>query len=85
MSADYISELMTGVFGQGWFLGGRLSLAFVRPALCGDTLTANGRVTERIYEGSFTRHVYQVWCENQHGEMVAVGTASGLLPTAGEK
>ncbi len=85
MSADYISELMTGVFGQGWLLTGRMSLAFVRPALCGDTLTANGRVTERIYEGSFTRHVYQVWCENQRGEMVAVGTASGLLPSAGEK
>jgi acyl dehydratase len=84
MAADYLSELMTGVFGQGWFLSGRMSLAFLRPALCNDTLTANGRVTERIDQGSVTRRVYQVWCQNQRGETVALGTASGLLPSAGQ-
>ncbi len=84
MAADYVSELMTGVFGQSWFLAGRMSLAFLRPALCGDTLTTNGRVTERIDQGSVTRRVYQVWCQNQRGETVALGAASGLLPTAGQ-
>ena len=85
MSADYISELMTGVFGQGWLLGGRLSVAFVRPALCGETLTANGRLIERIDEGAFLRRVYEVWCENERGEAVTVGTASGLVPAGGGK
>lgn len=84
MSADYISELMTGVFGQGWLMGGRLSLAFVRPALCGDTLSANGRLIDRADEGSFVRDMYDVWCENQRGEAVTVGTASGLVPARGE-
>ncbi len=79
MSAEYVSELMTAALGQGWLLGGRLSLAFVRPALCGDTLTANGRLAEEIDEGSYVRRVYEVWCENQRGEAVTVGTASGLL------
>ncbi len=84
MAADYVSELMTGVFGQSWFLTGRMSLAFLRPALCDDTLTTNGRVTERIDQGSVTRRVYQVWCQSQQGETVALGAASGLLPTAGQ-
>ncbi|HEU4758587.1 MAG TPA: MaoC family dehydratase [Dehalococcoidia bacterium] len=79
MSAEYISEAMTGALGQGWLIGGRLSLAFVRPALCGDTLTANGRLAEEIDEGSYVRRVYEVWCENQRAEAVTVGTASGLL------
>ncbi len=84
MAADYVSELMTGIFGQGWFLSGRMSLAFLQPALCNDTLTANGRVTERLDQGSVTRRVYQVWCQNQRGETIALGTASGLLPSAGQ-
>lgn len=80
MSADYISELMTGALGQGWILAGRLSLAFVRPVLCGDTVTATGRLAETIDEGAFLRRVYDVWCENQRGEVVTVGRASGLVP-----
>ena len=84
MSADYISELMLAVFGQGWLLGGRLALAFVRPVLAGDTLTANGRRSERLDEGSFSRETYEVWCENQRGEAVMLGTASGLLPSPAE-
>jgi acyl dehydratase len=85
MSADYISELMTGVFGQGWLTGGKLSLAFVKPALCGDALTANGRLIDRADEGAYIRDMYEVWCENQRGELVTVGTASGLLLAAGER
>ncbi len=85
MSADYISEMMTGLLGQGWLMGGRLSLAFVRPALCGDTLAANGRLAEEIDEGAYLRLVYEVWCENQRGEVVTVGRASGLLPAGGGK
>ena len=84
MSADYISELMLAVFGQGWLLGGRLALAFVRPVLAGDTLTANGRRSARLDEGSFSRETYEVWCENQRGEAVTLGTASGLLPSPAE-
>ncbi len=84
MSADYISELMTNVFGQGWLMGGRLSLAFVRPAFCADTLSASGRLVDRADEGSYVRDMYEVWCENQPGEAVTVGTASGLVPARGE-
>jgi acyl dehydratase len=32
-------------------------------------------------EGDRTRVVVEVWCQNQHGEKTAVGTASGLNPS----
>ena len=79
MSADYISELMTGRFERGWLLQGRLSLAFVAPSFAGDTLTAKAAKREELDEGAFIRHVYDAWCENQRGETVTVGMASGVL------
>ena len=82
MSADYVSEIMTNKFERGWLQHGHISLAFVRPVLCGDTLTASAGLHEELDEGAFRRRVYDVWCENQNGETVTVGTASGVV-TAG--
>ncbi|MBI1886502.1 MAG: hypothetical protein HYS09_09375 [Chloroflexi bacterium] len=85
MSADYISELMLAVFGRHWPEGGGMSLAFVKPVLAADTLTANGRLVDRADEGAFIRDMYEVWCENQDGIAVTVGAASGLVPAPGSK
>jgi acyl dehydratase len=79
MAADYISELMTGEFGKEWFEFAGLSLAFLRPILCGDTVTANGRLAEEVVEGAVVRKVYEVWAENEHGEAVAAGHAHSLV------
>lgn len=79
MSADYVSEMMTKQFERGWLQQGRMSLAFVRPVFCGDTLTACAALHEELDEGAFRRRVYDVWCENQDGETVTVGTASGVV------
>ncbi len=79
MSADYISEIMTNQFERGWVQQGQISLAFVRPVLCGETLTACAALHEELDEGAFRRRVYDVWCENQNGETVTVGTASGVV------
>lgn len=79
MSADYISEMMTPVLGKEWFENAKLSLAFLRPVLCGETLTANGRLLENTVEGAVLRKVYEVWCENERNEAVAAGTATALV------
>jgi phosphate acetyltransferase len=78
MSTAYVSELMTRFVGAGFVKGGRLSMTFIKPVLAGDTLTVHGVVKERQPEGGRTRVTVEVWCENQHGEKTAVGTASGL-------
>ena len=79
MCADYISEMMTSELEKEWFAYARLSVAFLRPVLCGETVTANGRPAEATREGAVVRKVYDVWCENERGELVTVGTASSLV------
>jgi acyl dehydratase len=80
MSTAYASELMTRLLGTSFLAGGTLSMAFVRPVYAGDRLTVHGLVKETRREGARTRVVVEVWCENQHGEKTAAGTASGLTP-----
>ena len=79
MSADYISEMMTSLLGKEWFENAKLSLAFLRPVLSGETLTANGRLAESAPEGAVVRRSYEVWCENERGEVVTAGTATALV------
>jgi len=79
MAADYMSELVTAEFGKEWFEYAGLSVTFLRPILCGDTLTANGRLAEEVAEGAVVRKVYEVWAENERGEAVAAGHAHSLV------
>ena len=78
MSTAYVSELMTRFLGTGFVSGGAMSMVFIEPVYAGDRLTVRGVVKEKRREGDATRVVVEVWCENQHGEKTAVGTASGL-------
>jgi acyl dehydratase len=80
MSAAYVSEMMTALLGAGFVKGGTMSVAFVQPVYAGDRLTVRGVVRELRPEPGGTRVVVEVWCENQHGQKTAAGTASGLAP-----
>jgi acyl dehydratase len=80
MSTAYVSEMMTQLLGAGFVDGGSMSVAFIKPVHAGDRLTVRGVVKEMRPEGDGTRVVVEVWCENQHGEKTAAGTASGLVP-----
>ena len=79
MSTAYVSEMMTRLLGAGFVRGGTMSVAFVQPVYAGDRLTVRGIVKEVRPEGAVTRVVVEVWCENQHGQKTAVGTASGVI------
>ena len=82
MSTAYVSEMMTALLGAGFVKGGTMSVAFVQPVYAGDRLTVRGVVKELRPENGGTRVVVDVWCENQHGQKTAVGSASGLyLPS----
>ena len=78
MSTAYVSEMMTRFLGTGFVKGGAMSMVFIKPVYAGDRLTVRGVVKEERRDGDATRVVVEVWCENQHGEKTAVGTASGL-------
>jgi acyl dehydratase len=79
MSTAYVSELMTRFVGAGFVKGGTMSMAFIKPVLAGDRLTVHGVVTDKQPERGRTRVTVGVWCQNQHGEKTAVGTATGLV------
>ncbi len=79
MVAEYISEVMTGVFQKEWFEYADLSLVFLRPVLEGDTITANGSLKAAPAQGAVVRKAYNVWAENQSGDAVAIGTASSFV------
>ncbi len=75
----YISERLMEFFGLGWLQGGRMDVAMVKGIYPGDTVTVKGVVTGSEAEGSGVRLTLDVWLENQDGEKVTVGTASGLV------
>jgi acyl dehydratase len=79
MSTAYVSEMMTAFLGEGFVKGGTLSMSFIQPVYAGDRLTIHGEVKEKRAEGTATRVVVEVWCENQDGERTAAGTASGIV------
>lgn len=79
MLVDYLSEMLTDFFGAGWVQGGKIAVSFILPVRAGDEVTAKGVVREKLSEGPATRLILDVWCENQRGEKVTAGTASGLV------
>jgi acyl dehydratase len=79
--AALIFRQLRDCFGRGWFEGGRCELTFRRPVFVTDFCVARGVVKERKSEPDGIRLYCDVWIENQGGEKVIVGTASGLVPT----
>jgi acyl dehydratase len=78
MTLCFLSGLLTREFGDGWYRGGKMSVALVNVVWCGDTITARGTVREERPEGRRTRLVLDVWCEKSDGTKVVVGSASAL-------
>ena len=76
MSLCFISEMMTGRFGEGWFSGGKMSVALVNVLWQGERVTARGNVTEEVAEGARKRLGLRVWCEKADATKFVVGSAS---------
>jgi 3-hydroxybutyryl-CoA dehydratase len=68
---SFISEMMTGAFGERWLVSGSLDVRFRAPARPGDTVTA--RATQQ--EPKDGRLRYAVECISQAGEALITGTA----------
>jgi acyl dehydratase len=79
MAAEPISEILTNLLGKEWFANARLSLAFTKPILCGETLTASGRLASETERGAVVDRQYEVWTKDSAGDIVAVGTAASLV------
>jgi len=67
----YLSETLTGAFGERWLKSGRLKARFRGAARPGDTVTISGKVTK--VEGG--RVTCDVTARNQEGEVLVTADA----------
>ena len=82
LSTCFLAEMMTHRFGEGFFLGGRLAMAFVNVLWAGEAVTAKGAVRSRTREGNLTRVALDVWTEKDDGTKTIIGTASAVTPAS---
>lgn len=66
-----LAQLLADRFGMSFLRGGRFEIAFIKPVLFGDRLTANVRVVR----AGGTETALEVWVQNGAGERVLTGTA----------
>ena len=77
--AGVLGELFIKFFGES-YIGGKLSFNLIRQVQIDDELTARGVVKDKVTEDGGVRLVLDVWLDNQNGDKVLVGSASGLVP-----
>jgi len=82
--AALVFRQMRLCFGDGWIVGGRYDVTFRRPVFVTDFCAARGVVAKTEPEGDRLRVHCDVWVENQKGDKVITGTASGVVPLARE-
>ena len=78
MSTAYVSQMMVQWLGTGFLKGGKISAAFIKPVIAGETLTARAVIKSREDVAGRAHVSVECWCENQHGVKTLVGTASGF-------
>jgi len=75
-----VTRAMMTCFGEGWVVGGRLSVKMIKSVYAHNFVTAKGVLAKKEAEGDSVRYIFDVWVENESGEKVVVGTASALVP-----
>ena len=76
----YLIRLLTDAFGEAWFTGGSLQVKYPKPVLADETVRAWFRVAAKEPAKRAVLFKLDVWCENQRGEKVLVGTATCTQP-----
>lgn len=75
-----MAELMTRIFGRGFYEGGHLKVNFLKPVLAGETITARATLLKRSAGSDGQERVeVAIWCENEKGETTAGGVAGARL------
>jgi len=69
----YVSQMMTGAFGETWLEAGQLNVRFKTPARPGDNLTISGKVKKCTEDNTCLTVVCDVLCTNEKGETVISG------------
>lgn len=76
----YLVGFLVELFGMNWFGHGELDIKIPRSVKIGETVQPKARLEQREVQDVGTRIDLSVWCENQTGDQVLVGTAACTLP-----
>lgn len=79
MVLGYLSETLREAWGMAWLTSGSVDVRWVAPVYPGDRITPGGRVIERVEDGDGARLAAEVWCDDQDGRRVLIGSASVRL------
>jgi acyl dehydratase len=76
-------ELMLDLFGEGWLWHGKMSnVKFPRLVANGDVITSKAKVVKKERSGSTIKYILEIYVENQNGDKVLVGSATGSVLVA---
>ncbi len=75
----HVVQLMLDLFGLKWLSHGTMDIKFTGQVEVDDTVTARAVVKERKPEAGGHVFVLDVWVENQRGDKVLAGTATGRV------
>ncbi len=78
MTTCFAAQVMLEAFGEGFLTGGRMSLKLTNVLWVDESVTARGRVKERVREGTRTRVGCEVWVDKDDGTRILLGEASAL-------
>ena len=76
LTLAFLSEMLTGAFGEDWLRSGRLRVRFKGAAYPGDILTSWGKVSKVGSEKPETSVECTIGLNNQRDEEIISGTAS---------
>ena len=73
MMLNYASEMLFNIYREHWINNSKINVAFIKPVLPGEVITAKGIVRERDAVDSAIEAKLEIWIENKDGEKVMVG------------
>lgn len=75
MFESYLAELMINFFGEDWFSHGETDVIAIDMAGDGDTIFPKAVIKSKEVNGTKCKVGVELWCENQYGNKMMVGTA----------
>ena len=78
MFEAYMIEFMLDIFGENWLNTGKAKVVFIEMAGEGDTLLPKAVIKSKYIHGSNAEINLELWCENQYGNKLMVGSGKGV-------
>lgn len=73
----YLVEMLLNALNEDFIRGGEIVVSFIHPVRPQDIIKTRGEIVRNQKEGSKSHYECEIWIENQRGQKVAVGKASG--------